>query len=47
MLLAKSTGNSFSIQLAEVIAEHSASPTSGLELSPTFKAAAGWNTSLG
>lgn len=30
-LLAKSTGNGFSIQLAEVVAEHSASPTSALE----------------
>lgn len=29
--LAKSTGNGFSIQLAEVVAGHSASPTSGLE----------------
>lgn len=36
VLLAKSTGNSFSIQLAEVIAEHSASPTSGLELIKSY-----------
>lgn len=36
VLLAKSTGNSFSIQLAEVIAEHSASPTSGLELMKSY-----------
>lgn len=35
-LLAKATGNGFSIQLVEVIAEHSASPTSDLELIKSY-----------
>lgn len=35
-LLATSTGNGFSIQLAEVTAEHSASPTSALELIKSY-----------
>lgn len=47
-LLAKSAGRDFSIQSAKVKTEHSASPSSGLELiKPLFKAAAGWSPALG